>query len=117
MKDYNEQKVLERYVLTYHEHLFTRLESLGFKAALAEEKASGSSPKMAEMLRNKWGSKDNPEVVQALSQGFEKFRDAVYKRLMQECADKIVINRCPKCSKIARTPRSKQCPWCFHSWH
>lgn len=43
-----------------------------------------------------------------------------HAELFREQGDAIppsFINRCPKCSKIARTPKAKQCPWCFHDWH
>ncbi len=28
-----------------------------------------------------------------------------------------VINNCPKCKRLARTPKAKQCRYCFHSWY
>ena len=26
-------------------------------------------------------------------------------------------NNCPKCGKLARTPKAKQCRYCFYNWH
>ena len=115
--EYNENEVLRKYVLTYYSEYFTELESIGFKAILAEEKAQNASPSMADKLREKWGAKNNPEVVAALSEGSDKFNEAVFQRLMSEHGNDIFINRCPKCKKIAKTPKAKQCPWCFHDWH
>lgn len=115
--EYNEAEVLEQYVLTHYSGLFTRLESLGFKAASADEKASNSSGRQADMLREKWGAENNPEVVAALSKGVESFRRAVYARLMEEHSSEIYVNRCPSCTNVVRTPKAKQCQWCFHSWH
>ena len=116
-KEYKEKEVLKNYVLEHFYHLFTELEKLGFKAAMAEEKAKNSSSNMAKMLRDRWGSKNNPDVVKALSNGYEEFREAVFQRLMNDHSNDIEINRCPKCNKIARTPRAKQCRWCFYQWH
>jgi hypothetical protein len=28
-----------------------------------------------------------------------------------------IINLCPKCQKLARTPKAKQCRHCGHDWH
>jgi rRNA maturation endonuclease Nob1 len=28
-----------------------------------------------------------------------------------------VINRCPACKRIVRTPRAQHCLWCGHDWH
>jgi hypothetical protein len=36
--------------------------------------------------------------------------------VLERYGDKIVVNRCPRCSRLAKTPKAKQCPWCFHSW-
>ena len=53
----------------------TELERLGQKSILAEYKAENAgSPRMAEMLIEKWGSKNNPDVVKALSEGAGVFR-------------------------------------------
>ena len=28
-----------------------------------------------------------------------------------------VINNCPKCNRLTRTPMAKQCRYCFHTWY
>ena len=114
---YNETEHLIEYVIRHYSYLFTRLESLGFKAAMADEKAKSSSSTMAKKLRDKWGAENNPEVVEALSEGYDAFKFAVYTRLIKEHKNEIFINRCPNCNKIVKTPKAKQCPWCFNSWH
>ncbi len=116
--EYNEETELDRYVLSYYPNLMTRLESLAQKAAFAEQKAvNSSSENMARKLREKWGHKDDPEVVAALSQGVEIFRRRVRERILRDHGDEVFLNKCSKCEKLVKTPRAKLCLWCGHSWH
>ncbi|MBT2622252.1 hypothetical protein [Chryseobacterium sp. ISL-6] len=46
----------------------------------------------------------------------EEFELEVAKRIMAETPEKVFFNNCPKCYKLARTPRAKQCRYCGHSW-
>jgi hypothetical protein len=41
----------------------------------------------------------------------------VVRRLLQDPATQTLINRCPRCHRIVRTPSAKQCLWCKHDWH
>ncbi|WP_223788304.1 hypothetical protein [Marinicella meishanensis] len=109
-KKYDDEKELNRYVLGYYTGLLTRIESLGLAAA------SAKSEKMIDMLRQKWGAQNNPEVVEALSQGIERFRTTVRNRILTEHADEVFINRCPECKKLVATPRAQLCLWCGHIW-
>jgi hypothetical protein len=116
--EYDDETELTRYVWNHYQHLFSKLEQLGAKAAFAEEKASNAaSPSMADLLRKRWGSTDEPEVVAALADGRDAFRNRVRERVVKENANEIDINRCPACHRIVRTPRARQCLWCSHSWH
>lgn len=36
---------------------------------------------------------------------------------MKEAPEKVFLNNCPKCNKLARTPYARQCRHCGHSWH
>jgi|GEM_PF-1096329 len=41
----------------------------------------------------------------------------LFNRLMEKHYDKIVLNKCPRCDKLARTPFAKQCKYCRYDWH
>lgn len=115
---YVDDSELTKYVWNNYQHLFSRLEQLGAKAVMAEDKAnSASSLAMADLLRKKWGAENDPEIVAALSEGTEVFQRRVRERVVRECGESLFINRCPACDRILRTPRAKQCLWCSHSWH
>ena len=44
-------------------------------------------------------------------------REIVATKLLIKYNDKVVLNKYPKCRKIARTPKAKQCRFCRHDWH
>ena len=96
----------------------TELERLGQKSAFAKDKAENSdSQRMAKILIDKWGSQNNPDVVDALSEGVAVFRRRVRERILKDHESEIFINRCLNCNKIVMTPRAKMCLWCNFSWH
>ena len=37
--------------------------------------------------------------------------------IMHDFRDKIFLNYCPNCGKLARTPNAKQCRFCCNDWH
>jgi hypothetical protein len=57
---------------------------------------------------------DNIDHLVAL--GEEELRQLIAERLFKEHADKI-LNTCPRCEKLARTPLAKQCRHCGFDWH
>jgi hypothetical protein len=54
-------------------------------------------------------------VAKALAHGADAFRSAVADRILREHPE--AIARCTQCSRVLRTPRSRQCRWCGHDWH
>lgn len=47
----------------------------------------------------------------------EMEREIVATKLLVKYRDEIVFNKCPKCNRIARTPKAKQCRFCHFDWH
>jgi len=118
MEKYQEDEELTRYVWNNYASLLTQLERLGEKAIFESEKASfASGNRMVEMLHSRFSSKDDLDVIAALSEGVEEFRRKVRQRILRDHADQVIINRCPCCASVVRTPRARQCLWCGQSWH
>jgi hypothetical protein len=118
--DYDEDKVLDDYVWWNYMQFFTTPEKLGAKGLRAEFKAGAAedtSPKIAKMLRKHWGAESGSEAASALAEGQDAYKRRVRERVMRDHADDIVVNRCPACDRIVKTPRAKQCLWCGHDWH
>jgi hypothetical protein len=108
---------LTRYVITHYGGLMTPTEFQAWRSVMGLQKMDRStSPPMKEMLARVLVSND-PEVLELLADGHDVFLTGVRERILREHADKVFLNQCPECGGLAWTPRARQCPHCFHSWH
>ncbi|MFY1824291.1 hypothetical protein ACN47A_00045 [Myxococcus fulvus] len=92
------------YLHGYYRHLFTVMER---RASLLEAYDTESG--------TRWAT-DHPQVLALLSEGKEGLARHLERRLLAEHPDTVVINRCPKCGALARTPNARQCRACPHTW-
>jgi hypothetical protein len=116
--DYDEEAELSRYVWAHYAHHMTDFERSANRAALGREKAAAAdNPALARMLAERWGREGEPEIDEALALGAEQFRERACRRALAEHGAVIIINRCPRCDRVLRTPAAKQCFWCGHDWH
>jgi len=114
--DYDEDAVLTRYVWAQCRGYMTDFELAGVMAMLGREKAAGLEPgALREMIVRHWATPKDPDVLAALEQGHDAFQVAVRDRVVRDHPQAIV--RCPKCARVLRTPRARQCMWCLHDWH
>jgi hypothetical protein len=108
---------MTRYVWGHCTHLMTDFERRAGRAARGREEAAAcDNETMARMLSKSWGLSGDPDVDSALSAGPEAFRRSVCRRVLSEWGDEI-INRCPRCRRVVRTPEARQCFWCGYDWH
>lgn len=54
---------------------------------------------------------------EAIRMGADGFRRRACNRILADHPREVVINRCPSCRRIVRTPEAEQCPWCGGDWH
>lgn len=114
--NYDEPSVLIDYVWSQCYTHMTDFERAGVKAVHARFKAAATdSDRLRGMILEKWGGGNDPTVIAALANGEEAFRVAVRDRVLRDHPE--VVARCPQCNRVLRTPRAKQCRWCFHAWH
>jgi hypothetical protein len=112
---------LKMYILIYYRHLMTANECLAEQHLKAQEwirLCAGDSNRIQqvpEMFRG--GLTDNAEALQLASRGSERLYEAVVTRILSECRDEVVINLCPACQRLARTPKARQCRFCGFDWH
>jgi hypothetical protein len=123
MKDYDEDAILFRYVWGHCRHLMTDLEQRADRAAMARAKLKSAeerglvSPSEVHEFLGRMASQEDPAVDAELADGLQAFRQRVVVRLLSDLQCQMMINRCPRCRRIARTPTARQCPWCKHDWH
>ena len=58
----------------------------------------------------------NPKVLALLKGGSEAFMLQTALRILEDHSHKVHFNNCPKCQKLARTPKARVCPHCHHTW-
>lgn len=108
---------LTRYIVTNYPNLMTFKEKAAHKASFADEKAEALEPgNLQTMLRERWASSDL-EVVALLKNGREEFLRDVRDRILREHANEVFLNYCSKCGALTKSPKARQCPKCFYSWH
>jgi hypothetical protein len=115
---------LASYVVRYHQHLMLPVERIALRHLEATAKMTHGRTDMAAQLEAKNSQprfrellSDDPEVVYLTKLGLEEFLEQTSKRILAECSDQVVLNRCPKCGALARTPKARQCYSCHHDWH
>ena len=113
------------YVFRYFSHLMTEKEKLASRHLVATKKATEGRSDVAAQAEAKGGPifylrdlmSDDPEVLRLASNGYETFVLHTGLRILQDHRNEIVLNCCPQCSAVARTPTARQCRLCGHDWH
>lgn len=111
------------YIVRFHDHLMTDTERRAQRHLLATIKATmGHSDVAAQQeaqnsALHSRALSDDPEVLRLVGDGHEGFEAQTARRMLQECGDKVLLNLCPKCAALARTPTAKQCRFCGWDWH
>ena len=109
-------RFLAVYVIRYYSHFMTDEEKFAYKHLGVQSKMShASSPE----FRAFWEAKLStiPDILKLTECGLEEFELRTAERIMQLHGSKIHLNYCPACGKIAKTPKAKQCRFCFYDWH
>ena len=110
------------YLICYYVRLLPEQEQLGLKHVLHSEKVAAidnvaTRAKMqAMLLRVGWLSEDD-EVLALLQYGVTAFRWQVAHKVYAENGGETLLNKCPACNRLARTPTAKQCRHCGADWH
>ncbi|GAB5404416.1 MAG: hypothetical protein Aurels2KO_26470 [Aureliella sp.] len=109
---------LTRYVLDHYRGLLAEQErdivsafNLKLKAVYAQ------NPAISRKLRSARGLVELPHVKAAIDLGYTAARLQIRERVLADHSDTVVLNRCPVCDALCRTPLAKMCPACGHSWH
>jgi hypothetical protein len=107
---------LTDYIIQYYSYLMTHNEKQTHLNIIYLEK-SESNIDRRDLFTQKGWIVHTPEYDDLLKEGYDAFFEKVAERILRENEKEVVLNLCPKCQKLARTPLAKQCRFCFHSWH
>jgi hypothetical protein len=125
-REYFEGDVLVAYLWKNYSHLFLYEEQRAVSAMIGEGKishlrdvgATGQVPTWyVATIHKGFGSIDAPETQALLANGINEFWRRACDRVIREYGDSIIINRCPRCSRIVATPGARQCLWYHYDWH
>ena len=115
---YDEQRVLAQYLWHNYANLFPSEHREVMKALIGDAKASVARDSLlVNRIRMIFGSTAAGKVAEQLSDGESAFQKRACEQLLTNHPSEIAINRCPRCTRIVRTPEAKQCLWCGHDWH
>ncbi len=77
------------------------------------EKTTREIAKNSEKWESKYGFQR--EVINNLvAIGIENLRNQIAYRMLKDHPE--LLNYCPKCNKLTRTPKARQCRHCHHTW-
>ncbi|QSQ17296.1 hypothetical protein [Myxococcus landrumensis] len=63
----------------------------------------------------RWAT-EQPELLALLAEGKAGLGRMLERRFLAEHPHEVVLNRCPQCGALARTPLARQCRACPHTW-
>lgn len=109
-----------KYIVENFSGLLTGREQLAIHHTMSSLKLQHSNANNfnATMIyREKgWINKDQ-DVLDLIKDGYDAFEIRVASRISMEYGDKVFLNNCPKCNRLARTPQARQCRHCGYNWH
>ena len=105
------------WVWRHYRHSRTATEELAEKyfSGLRRAVARGDLSSI-QLLRQQMKSQD-PAVQELVALPYEHFLSRVCDRIVRDATEEGLFNLCPACGALARTPRARQCPQCYHDWH
>lgn len=109
---YDEEKELNAYISRNLLSYLNEVELRIYYRSLKREKIKQGG-KVAEHLRHEIDS-DPKEIIEASMADHRTIFKRIHDRIS---SGQLSVNRCPKCSRVLRTPKSQQCLWCGHDWH
>ncbi|REG90247.1 hypothetical protein [Flavobacterium aquicola] len=111
-------KETAEYIVTYFFNLLPEKEKLAWRHHSSILKLEeNENPKSWEMYKRKGWITDDKEVLDLLKVGYDNFEMNTAKKIIEEYPEKVFLNNCPECGKLARTPKAKQCRFCGFNWH
>jgi ribosomal protein L40E len=113
------------YIITYFSHLLSPKDKAALNHRFALLKTDNTHGRMSEgyqkfltkTFEDKGMLSSDPEVLELLKDGYEKFEINAATRVLEEKSHLLFLNRCVKCGLLARTPTAQQCRQCGHDWH
>ncbi|UOQ53223.1 hypothetical protein [Hymenobacter cellulosivorans] len=110
------------YILTYHWHLLSEQEKLILQHLLTTEKlmavtAASVRQRMQILSARKGWLITDKQLLERLADGPDAFRYNTAVTVFNAHGREKLLNLCPRCGLLARTPQARQCRHCGNDWH
>jgi hypothetical protein len=112
------------YVFRYYPQLMTAYERAANRHLTGTIKATKGRSDAAAQAEARSGPRhlhdllsDEPQVLRLAADGYQAFVMRTAERIIKDHSDQVELNCCPRCGRIARTPRARQCRFCGNDWH
>jgi hypothetical protein len=116
---YDDQEAVDWYVALFWTRYLGEYDKrcYDFGLRLAKAQDQPESPWGQQVLAE-WQRCADQGVREALADGFPHLQERLWQKVLV-CfrTSKLLVNRCPKCNRVVRTPRARQCLWCGNDWH
>lgn len=113
-------KEASSYVVKYYSSLLSANERLAIRHTMSTYKLGDkgySNPNVLKIYREKGWLTSDQKVLELLKDGYDKFEFKIAQRILDEYPNRVFLNKCPQCKKLARTPYARQCRYCMYNWH
>lgn len=111
-----------KYIVNYFSNLLTAEERLAIRHThsiikLGLDSGQVNNPKTINVYKKAGWLSEDQDILMLLQDGYDSFELTVAERILLQNPEVVFLNKCPNCSKLARTPFAKQCRFCAHNWH
>jgi hypothetical protein len=117
------EREIAHYVVRWYARLMTAVEQrtqkhlfAALKATRGESHVEAQREAQKSAVHSRFLSND-ADVMHLADAGYEAFVERTAARILNDCRNEVVFNRCPKCGRLTRTPTARQCRFCAHDWH
>jgi hypothetical protein len=90
---------------------------LDFENLAAISDKSAQQRMRADMIRAGWLASGAVEALALCENGTPAVREQIAQKIYDEHGGEALLNKCPRCHRLARTAKAKQCRYCGHDWH
>ena len=119
LETYDDQRAVDSYVVKYWTRYLNETEKrcYNFGVRLAKTQNQAETP-WGQQVLGEWERNVDKDVREALADGFAPLQERLWQQVLA-CfqSGQLAMNRCPRCSRVVRTPGARQCLWCGHDWH
>jgi hypothetical protein len=111
------------YIARHYSDLFSPTERLAYRRLFLTEKIThgrsdaAAQAEAANHPRHRHEFADDPEILRLAALGYQGFIIKTAERIMAIDGHRMFFNCCSRCGRLARTPKARQCRFCFHDWH